>query len=99
LKVSRTRLKKEGRELNRQVVTFGAILALVAMVSFSLWPLWQWLSVKQANAEMQAKVKELIEKYPQLKAAHNIALQDGVLSEYEAKEIADAAKEKADPQP
>lgn len=82
--------------MNRQMMTFVGSLALVAMVSFSLWPLWQWISVKQANAAAQERVKALAEKHPHLKAALKIALQDGVLTQEEAKEIIEAAGEKVE---
>jgi hypothetical protein len=77
-------------------MTFGAILALVAMVSFSLWPLWQWLSMRAATAEVQARVQALAEKDPKLMAALKIALMDGTLTPEEAKEIVEAAGEKVD---
>src|SRR5262249_26552926 len=44
-----------GGQVNSQMMKFGAILALVAMVSFSIWPLWHWLSVKSASAALQAR--------------------------------------------
>jgi predicted negative regulator of RcsB-dependent stress response len=84
--------------MNRQMMTFGAILAVVAMVSFSLWPLWQWFSVKAATAELQARTKALVDKHPELKPAWNIAMQDGVLTYAEAKEIVEAAGEKLEPE-
>lgn len=84
--------------MNRQTMVFGAILALVAMISFSLWPLWQWLSIKSATAELQARTKALVEKHPELKPAWNIAMQDGVLTYPEAKEIVEGAGEKIEPE-
>lgn len=76
----------------------GAVLAIVAMVSFSIWPFWQWLSVKKANAALQERTKALVAKHPQLKPAYNIAMQDGVLTVDEAKEIVEGAGEKLEPQ-
>jgi predicted negative regulator of RcsB-dependent stress response len=84
--------------LNRQMMKFGAILGLVAMVSFSIWPLWQWLSIRAASAALQARTQALVEKHPELKPAWNIAMQDGVLTWAEAKEIVEGAGEKVEPE-
>jgi hypothetical protein len=81
-----------------QTKRFGAILCLVAIVSFSVWPLWKWLSVKSASAALQARTQAAVEKHPELKPAWNIAMQDGVLTYGEAKEILEAAGEKVDPE-
>lgn len=80
--------------MNRDFMKTGAILCLVAMVSFSMWPFWQWLSVKKANAALHNRTEALIAKHPHLKPAWNIAMQDGVLTEAEAKEIVEGAGEK-----
>lgn len=82
--------------MNRQTKQFGAILCLVAIVSFSLWPLWKWVSVKPASAALQARTRAAVEKHPELKPAWNIAMEDGVLTQYESKEILEAAGEKVD---
>lgn len=84
--------------MSRQTVQFGAILCLVAIVSFSLLPLWEWLNFKSASAALQERTKALVEKHPELKPAWNIAMQDGKLSEAEAKEIIEGAGEKIDSQ-
>lgn len=83
-----------GHQVNRQMMTFTAILALVAMVSFSAWPLWGWLNMKKANAALIARTQALVEKNPHLKPAWKIAMQDGVLTHEEAKEIVEGAGEK-----
>ncbi len=80
--------------MSRQTTTFIGCLALVAMISFSLWPVWAWLTAKSVQAEVQARIQRLAEKDAKLKAAYNIALQDGTLSPDEAKEILEAAGEK-----
>jgi hypothetical protein len=84
--------------VSRQSKQFGVILCLVAIVSFSMWPFWKWLSVKSANAALQEKTRAVVEKHPELKPAWNIAMQDGVLTWAEAKEILEAAGEKVDPE-
>lgn len=82
--------------MNRQWTQFAAILMIVAMISFSLWPLWQWINIKTANAEMERQARAAYEKHPEFKPAWNIAMSDGVLTESEAKEILDAARERAE---
>lgn len=73
--------------MSRQLTTFGAILCLVAIVSFAAWPFWQWLWLKEATAETQRRVQDLVAAHPELKPALNIALMDKVLTPEEADEI------------
>lgn len=82
--------------MSRQTMQFGAILCLVAMISFSAWPFWNWLYIKAANADLQERTRVLVETHPGYKAAWKIAMKDGVLTEDEANEILQAASEKAD---
>jgi hypothetical protein len=77
---------------------FGVILALVAMISFSAWPLWKYLTVRAANAALQARTEALVAKHPELKPAWNIAMMDGQLTWAEAKEILESKGEKVDPE-
>jgi hypothetical protein len=77
---------------------FAVILCLVAIGSFSAWPLWERLHVKRASAALQARTKALVDKHPELKPAWNIAMQDGVLTQDEAKEIVEGAGEKFEPE-
>ena len=84
--------------MNRKTVQFGAILCLVAMASFVVWPLWQWLSIKAASASLRDRAKALSDSNPQLKAAWTIAMQDDVLTVPEAKAIVEAAGEKVGPE-
>jgi hypothetical protein len=86
------------RNVNSQMMKFSAILCLVAVISFSAWPLWKWLSVKHASAALEARTRAVVEKHPELRPAWNIAMQDGVLTYDEAKEIVEAAGEKVDPE-
>jgi hypothetical protein len=75
---------------------FFVILALVAIVSFTAWPFWRWLSVKTASAALQAKAKSIVEKNPQLQPAWEIAMQDEVLTWPEVKVIIEAAGERVE---
>jgi hypothetical protein len=88
----------EEAKVNKQMMKFGAILCLVAIVSFSAWPAWKWLTIKKANPALVARTKAIVEKHPELKPAWNIAMEDGVLTWSEAKEIIEGAGEKMDPE-
>jgi hypothetical protein len=90
--------QSKGVQVSRQTKMFGAVLCLVAIVSFSLWPLWKWLSVRKASAALEERTRAAVEKHPELKPAWNIAMQDGVLTWEEAKEILEAAGEKVEPE-
>ena len=83
--------------MDRQMMKFAVALCLVAILSFMAFPLWKRLSVKQANAALEARVRALVEKHPELKPAWNIAMEDGVLTRDEAREIVEGAGEKLDP--
>lgn len=85
--------------MNRQWTTFGAVLCLVAIVSFAAWPLWEWLTLKTAPPAVQQRVETLVGAHPELKPAWNIAMHDGVLTWDEAKEIVEGAGEKLDEAP
>jgi len=75
----------------------GALLGVVAMISFSIWPFWQWLQLKKASGALSTRTEALIAKHPELKPAWKIAMLDGVLTYDEAKEIVEAAGEKLGP--
>jgi hypothetical protein len=80
------------------MMKFAVTLCLVAIVSFSAWPLWKHLHVKRANAALEARTRALVEKHPELKPAWNIAMEDGVLTREEAKQIVEGAGEKLGPE-
>ncbi len=79
------------------MMMFAVTVCLVAIVSFSAWPLWKRVSVKHANAALEARTRALVEKHPELRPAWNIAMQDGVLTRDEAKEIVEGAGERLNP--
>jgi hypothetical protein len=83
--------------MNSQMIKFSAILCLVAILSFSAWPLWKRLHSKHASVALEARTRALVEKHPELKPAWDIAMQDGVLTTEEAKVIVEAAGEKLGP--
>ena len=73
--------------MQAQTKKFAVTLALVAMFSFLAWPLWQALITKEANRAMQERAQALAASDPQLKAALDVAMLDGVLTEPEAEII------------
>jgi hypothetical protein len=84
--------------VNRRLKLFAAILGLVAIVLITAWPLWKWLSLKPVSAALYQRTKAVVEKNPRLQPAWDKALQDGVLTWPEAKEILESAGEKAEPE-
>lgn len=80
--------------MNRQTKQFGVILTIVAIVSLSAWPLWDWLYVRAASHALVARTKTLVDKNPQLKPDWDQAMADEVLSLSEARAIVEKAGEK-----
>ena len=80
----------------RTNIKFAASMCLVGIVSFSLWPLWKWFSIKPVDPITLERTRTIVTVHPELKPAWNIAMQDGVLTWDEAKEIVEGAGEKMD---
>lgn len=83
--------------MDKQTKKFGALLCLVAMVSFLAWPSWQALITEEANRALQERTQALAASDPQLKAALDIAMLDGVLTTPEAEIIVESAGEEVGP--
>lgn len=66
---------------------WGAILAIVAMISFGAWPFWKAIYFNSATASLQEQANELAKENPALKTALEVAMVDGVLSQDEAELI------------
>lgn len=84
--------------MSRRMMVIGAILGLMAMLSFTAWPVWKWLTIKSVSAALQERTKLLVEKNPQLRPAWDKAMQDGVLTWPEAKDIVESAGETVEPE-
>ena len=84
--------------MNRRTIRFGAILCLVAILSFLAWPFWHWQKNKAVSAKLYERTRAAVEKNPRLQPAWEIALQDGVLTWPEVKVILDSAGEHAEPE-
>jgi hypothetical protein len=76
----------------------GVILALVAIGSFASWPLWKKLYIRPVSARMFDRTKAAVEKNPQLQPAWDAAMEDGVLTFTEARDILEKAGEKVEPE-
>jgi hypothetical protein len=77
----------------------GAILALVAMVSFVVvWPMYKKLSLKAVSPALQERTRKVVEQNPRLQPDWDKAMEDGVLTWPEAKAILEKAGEKAEPE-
>jgi len=74
----------------------GVTFCLMAMAFFAGWPFWKWIYIRSASAAVQQRTKALVDKNPQLKPAWDVAMQDGVLTQPEAKIIVEASGEKLD---
>ena len=72
----------------------GVTLCLMAMSFFAGAPLWRWIDKRAASTAMRARIQSLVEANPQLKPAWEVALEDNVLTEPEAKIILRAAGER-----
>ena len=76
-----------------------AVLALIAMVCFvAAWPIYKKYSIKPVSASLMERTKQAVEKNPQLKPDWDRAMEDGVLTYPEAKEILEKAGEKVEPE-
>jgi hypothetical protein len=75
------------------------ILCLVAMVCFVVaWGAYRASKVQAVRAALLERTKALVEKNPQLQPDWDHAMQDGVLTYSEAKEIVEKAGEKVGPE-
>jgi hypothetical protein len=84
--------------IGRRTKLFAAILGIVAMISFAAWPVWKWLKPKPVSAALFERTKAAVEKNARLRPAWDTAMQDGVLTWPEAKEILESAGEKVEPE-
>lgn len=85
--------------MNRRWTKIGAVLALVAMVIFASGSFWFWLQNKAVSAAIQARAADIVRRHPELQTAWEKALEDQVLTQSEADEIAQAGGESLDGPP
>jgi hypothetical protein len=61
-------------------------------------PIYKWYRTRAASAELFERTKALVEKNPQLQPEWDKAMQDGVLTWPEARDIWERAGEKIEPE-
>lgn len=76
----------------------GAVLAILAVVPFVVWPVYRYFAARAVSAALFERVKALVEKHPELKPDWAAATQDGVLTFDEAKAIVEKAGETVEPE-
>lgn len=82
--------------MNRSFMKFGAVLGLISIVFFTAWPIWKWIKFPPASPALYARVQAQVQKDSKLKLAYDIAMQDEVLTQQEAKAILESVGEKVD---
>ena len=81
----------------RTFLIFGTALTFLALVPFLGWPLYKKLTFRKASPALIERTKKAVEKHPELKPDYDKAMEDGVLSYDEAKEILEKAGETVGP--
>jgi len=88
--------------MSRGTKRVAAILCIVAMLSFSAWPIykyvWHRFGFDPASRAVFERTRALVEKNPQLQPAWDKAMEDGVLTFREARAIIESAGEKVEPE-
>jgi hypothetical protein len=84
--------------MSRRTKLIGAIFCLVAIVALASWPLWKKLYLKPVSAALFERTKAVVEKNPHLKPDWDRAMEDGVLTWREARDILEKAGQKIDPE-
>jgi hypothetical protein len=85
--------------VNRKRSRVAIGIAVAAFLLFSAWPVYNKIRrVRNADATLQARARALVEKNRQLQPVWDKAMQDGVLTYDEAKEIVEGAGETLAPE-
>lgn len=82
--------------MNRRTKQIGVALALVAIMFFATWSFWWWAGNKAVSAAVRARTQEIVERHPEVQATWDRALQDQVLTQSEAENIAELTGERLD---
>ena len=69
----------------------------LALVPFVGWPVYKKLVLKEASRALIERTTKAVEKHPELKPDYDKAMEDGILSYDEAKEILEKAGETVRP--
>ena len=81
----------------RKLLIVGTVLTFLALLPFLGWPLYKKLTLKKASPALIERTTRALEKHPELKPDYDKAMEDGVLSRDEAKEILEKAGETLGP--
>jgi hypothetical protein len=81
----------------RTFLIFGTVLTLLALLPFVGWPVLKKLIRKTASPALTERTSKAVAKHPELKPDYDKAMEDGVLSYDEAKEILEKAGETVGP--
>jgi len=81
----------------RTLLIVGTALTFLALLPFVGWPLYKKLTLKKASPALIERTGKALEKHPELKPDYDKAMEDGVLSYDEAKEILEKAGETVRP--
>ena len=82
----------------RTLMVIGAVLVVLALTPFLLWPVYKYFKPTPASAATFERTKAVVEKHPELKADWEEAMRDGVLTDAEANAILKKAGEKVEPE-
>ena len=81
----------------RTLLILGTVLTLLALLPFLGWPLYKKLTIQKASPALIERTSKAVERHPELKPDYDKAMEDGVLSRDEAKEILEKAGETVRP--
>ena len=81
----------------RKFLIFGTVLVFLALIPFLGWPLYKQFTVRKASTALIERTRQAMEKHPELKPDYDKAMEDGVLSYDEAKEILEKTGETVGP--
>ena len=81
----------------KTLLVSGTVLMLVALLPFLARPIYKSLILKKASLALIERTTKAVEKHPELKPDYDKAMEDGVLSYDEAKEILEKAGETVGP--
>jgi len=81
----------------RKLLIVGTVVTFVALIPFVGWPIYKYLTLRKASVAMIERTTKAVEKHPELKPDYDKAMEDGVLTYDEAKEILQKAGETVGP--
>jgi hypothetical protein len=81
----------------KKLLIFGTVLMFLALIPFVGWPIYKNLTLRKARQALIERTTKAVEKHPELKPDYDKAMEDGVLSYDEAKQILEKAGETVGP--